>query len=249
MSNEIFPLNPETILPPNPESPAVPWSVRDTVIGFALFVVCMIGIGLSPLLARDQGWYLSLYILIYEPLQSIPVLVILRMRGATWADVGFQKAQPNVLALGCGLVILALGVNIVNNLVMLMFKVEVQAQQFTGVFTKLDQPIFLLFTGILLAPLFEETIFRGFLFGGLRQRLGWGYAALISSALFGASHASIAAFIPTFTLGFLFCYLYQRSKSLWPGIILHTLINSVGLCTIYLATQYMGPTNLFGLIR
>jgi hypothetical protein len=247
MSNAISPLNPDTILPPDVESPPIPWSLLDTVIGFLLFVVCFVGIGLSPLLLPKVGWVLSVYILVYQPLQFIPILVILRLRGATWADVGFQKAQPNVLALGCGLMILALGVNFVNNLIMLSLKVEVQAQQFTGVFNMLDQPALFLITGILLAPLFEETIFRGFLFGGLRQRLGWQYAALISSAIFAASHLSIAAFIPTFTLGFLFAYLYQRSNSIWPGIILHTLLNSFSLCALFVISQY-APSFFNGLM-
>jgi hypothetical protein len=165
-------------------------------------------------------------------------LVILRLRGATWADVGFQKAQPNVLALGCGLLILALGVTFVNNLIWLFLGFEVQAQQFSGIFQQLDQPALFLITGMFLAPLFEETIFRGFLFGGLRQRLGWRNAALLSSAIFGAMHLSFAAFIPTFALGFLFAYLYQRSNSIWPGIILHTLLNSFSLCTLFMVTQY-----------
>jgi membrane protease YdiL (CAAX protease family) len=239
-------LNPETLFTPNPESPMVPWSLWDTIIGFGLFILCMVGIGLSPLLLPDQGWVMSAYVLLYQPLQFIPILIVLLLRGATWADVGFRKATPNVLALGCGFLFLTLGVNLVNNLVMLLLGVEVQSQQFSGIMDKLDQPAFLLVTGILLAPLFEETIFRGFLFGGLRKRMGWVGAALVSSAIFAAGHLSLAAFIPTFTLGFLFAYLYQRSNSIWPGVILHTLINSVGLCALYVVTQY-APANFFGI--
>ena len=246
MSHELSLLNPDTILPPNPESPPVPWSLRDTLIGFGLFVLCMVGIGIATTLLPDQGWAMSAYILFYQPLQFIPILVVLLLRGATWADVGFQKGKPNVLALGCGFLVLALGVNLANNLIMFALGVEVQAQEFTGVLSELDQPALLLVTGILLAPLFEEAVFRGFLFGGLRQRLGWVKAALISSAIFAAGHLSIAAFIPTFTLGFLFAYLYQRSGSIWPGIILHTLINSVSLCALFAVIQYM-PDALRGL--
>jgi len=248
MSNEISPLNPETIFTPNSESPAVPWSILDTAIGFGLFVLFMVGIGLAPLLLPDQGWVMSAYILTYQPLQFIPILIVLLLRGATWSDVGFRKATPNVLALGCGFLILSLGVNLVNNLVMLLLKVEVQAQQFSGIMGALDQPAFLLVAGILFAPLFEEIIFRGFLFGGLRKRMGWVNAAVLSSAIFAAGHLSIAAFIPTFTLGFLFAYLYQRSNSIWPGIIMHTLVNSVGLCALYVVTQYGGGMGAFGMI-
>ena len=246
MSNEISILNPDTILPPNSEPRTVPWTFRDTWIGFGLFIACMIGIGLLPLLFAKTGWLMSVWVLAYQPVQALPILAVLLLRRVTWADVGFRNAQPNVLAIGCGLVVLAFFVNLVNNLIMFALGAEVQAQQFTGTFDQLEQPALLLFTGIVLAPLIEETVMRGFLFAGLRQRLGWVKAALISSAIFGALHLSIAAFIPTFTLGFLFCYLYQRSNSTWPGIILHTLINSFGLCGAYILSQYADPSVFFG---
>jgi membrane protease YdiL (CAAX protease family) len=234
VTNELQPAVLESL---PPEQVSVPWSLRDTVIGFGLFLVCMVGIGLTPLLLPDEGWVMSAYLLIYQPLQFIPILILLRMRRATPADMGLRRAQPNVLALGIGLAFLLLIVNVVNNLVMIALGVDVQAQEFSGLMSSLDQPVFLLITGILFAPLFEEMIFRGFLFGGLRQSMGWVKAAFISSAIFAAGHLSIAALIPTFALGFLFTYLYQKSNSIWPGIILHTLINSVSLCVLLVVTQ------------
>ncbi|MBV6396228.1 MAG: hypothetical protein HFACDABA_01822 [Anaerolineales bacterium] len=245
MSQDISLLNPATLLPPNPESPAVPWSSRDTWIGFGLFMLGMIVTGAIPLFFKETDWLLSLYILAYQPIQAIPIFAILLRRRAAWGDLGFRPAQPNVLALGCGFILVAFLVNFVNNAIMFTLGVEVQAQQFTSILTELEHPGFLLFTGIFLAPLIEETVMRGFLFGGLRHRLGWLKAALISSALFGALHLSIAAFIPTFTLGFLFCYLYQRSNSVWPGVILHTLINALGLCAAFLLSQYADPSAFF----
>ncbi len=236
MSNEISLLNPETILPDNAER-RVPWSLRDTIIGFGLFVAVMVGVAFLPVLLKDTNWGLSLYVLIYQPIQFIPIWILLRLRGGSLADLGLRKAQPNVLALGCGLMVALFFVNIVNNLIMFALGVEVQAQQFTDLLGSLDQPALLLITGMVFAPLFEEMIFRGFLFAGLRQKMGWGWAALVSSAIFGAGHLSIAAFIPTFALGLLFAYLYQRSNSIWPGIIIHTLINSVSLCLLMALMQ------------
>lgn len=227
------------------ESPTVPWSFRDTWIGFGLFVICMFGMGAIPLLFKDAGWLMSFYILSYQPIQAIPVFAILLLRRATWTDLGFRNAQPNVFGLGCGLLIFVYTINFMNGLIMWALDVESQAEQFTGFLTELEHPALLLFTGIVLAPLIEETVMRGFLFGGLRHRLGWLKAALISSAIFGALHLSLAAFIPTFTLGFLFCYLYQRSNSVWPGIILHTLINGMGLCGAYILSQYMDSSVFF----
>jgi membrane protease YdiL (CAAX protease family) len=232
--------------PSAPEPPSVPWTFLDTWIGFGLFILFLVGLGLLPLLLKDIGWLLSVWVLTYQPLQALPVFAVVFLRGGTLADLGFRRAQPNVLHIGCGLVVFAFLVNILNNLIMVSLRVEVQAQQFSAVFDQLDQPAFLLFTGVVLAPIFEETVLRGFLFGGLRQRLGWVNAALLSSAIFGALHFSIAAFIPTFTLGFIFCYLYQRSNSLWAGIILHTLVNAFGLTAVYLLSQNTDLSTFFG---
>jgi membrane protease YdiL (CAAX protease family) len=148
-----------------------------------------------------------------------------------------------MLPLGCGLIFLAFGVNFINNIVMVLLKVPIQAEKFLGIITNLGDPTTFLITGILIAPLFEETIFRGFFFTGLRQKLGWKKAALVTSALFAFCHLQLAALIPTFVIGLIFCYLYQRSESIWPGIILHTLVNAFGLCLLVILNQNTGTLN------
>ena len=220
----------------NDEDQQVPWTLRDTWIGFSLFFVLLIGFSITKNFFT-KTWMLAVLLLIYQPLQFIPVWIILRLRNASWADLGFKKAVPNVLAIGCGFVILAFGISFVNNIFMVLFHVQVQAEKFFALASDLNNPVVLLITGAVIAPIFEETIFRGFIFSGLRQKYGWKKAALINSALFALCHFQIAAFIPTFTLGFVFSYLRQRSSSIWPGIILHTLVNSFSLCLLVTVLQ------------
>jgi uncharacterized protein len=219
--------------------PQVPWTVKDAWIGFASFFIMFAGLGLVRGVF-EKGGKLFFWLLFYQPLQFVPIWIILWIRKATWKDLGFKAAQPNVLALGCGFVILAYGVNFINNIVMILLKIPIQAEKFFGLVTNMDSPTIFLITGIFIAPLFEETIFRGFLFPGLRQKLGWKKAAILSSAIFGFCHLQLAAFIPTFVLGLVFCYLYQRSSSIWPGIILHTVVNSFGLCLLVIMAQNGG---------
>lgn len=84
---------------------------------------------------------------------------------------------------------------------------------------------------VIAAPISEEVCFRGFLFGGLRERLPRLAAALISAAIFGALHAvtGISAVPPLIVFGFVLALLYERTGSIVPGIILHMLNNSVAL--------------------
>ena len=84
---------------------------------------------------------------------------------------------------------------------------------------------------VVAAPISEEICFRGFLFGGLRERMPRYAAALLSAAIFGALHAltGISAVPPLVAFGFVMALLYEKTGSIVPGIILHMLNNSVAL--------------------
>jgi membrane protease YdiL (CAAX protease family) len=81
------------------------------------------------------------------------------------------------------------------------------------------------------APICEEFCFRGMLFGGLRERLPFWAAALISGAIFGALHVTtgISVVPPLMAFGFLLALVYERTGSIVPCILLHMLNNSVAL--------------------
>ncbi|MAS91563.1 MAG: hypothetical protein CMO55_00080 [Verrucomicrobiales bacterium] len=85
----------------------------------------------------------------------------------------------------------------------------------------------------LVAPICEEVIFRGFLWGGLTPRFGGIPAAVLTSALFALLHGySQVGLIATFGYGLVFCWMFARSGSLWPGIIAHGLFNIVVLLQV-----------------
>jgi len=81
------------------------------------------------------------------------------------------------------------------------------------------------------ASISEEICFRGFLFGGLRQRFPRVAAALLSAVIFGGLHAltGISAVPPLIAFGFVMALLYEKTGSIVPGILLHMLNNSVAL--------------------
>ncbi|MDQ6807564.1 MAG: CPBP family intramembrane metalloprotease [Actinomycetota bacterium] len=86
-----------------------------------------------------------------------------------------------------------------------------------------------------IAPICEEFFFRGFIFGLLRSWLRsrvWGpwVAAIITGLLFGAAHAGSAAvkyLLPLAFLGFVLCLLRWKTRSLYPGMALHSFNNSL----------------------
>ncbi|MDT7943226.1 MAG: CPBP family intramembrane glutamic endopeptidase [Dehalococcoidia bacterium] len=86
-----------------------------------------------------------------------------------------------------------------------------------------------------LAPLAEETFFRGFVFQGLRRRWGLWWSALASGALFGLMHLQVGAMIPFSAIGVVFALAYAYSGSILPSVAAHLAFNSVSF-GIMLAT-------------
>jgi len=78
-----------------------------------------------------------------------------------------------------------------------------------------------------LAPVMEETFFRGFLFGGLRDRWGFSFAAFSTGFLFALAHADPLVFIPFTVVGAIFAWGYVYSGSILAGMIAHLLFNSI----------------------
>jgi membrane protease YdiL (CAAX protease family) len=89
---------------------------------------------------------------------------------------------------------------------------------------------------VAVAPLSEEIFFRGFMFGGLRRRLPMWAAAVIAGAVFGLLHYtgpdSIGVVPQLAVLGVLLAWLYERTGSLWPPIILHVANNGLALIAL-----------------
>jgi hypothetical protein len=81
------------------------------------------------------------------------------------------------------------------------------------------------------ASVSEEICFRGMLFAGIRERLPLWAAGLISAAIFGALHVFTgpSAVPPLIAFGVILCFLYEKTGSVVPGIILHMLNNSAAL--------------------
>lgn len=81
----------------------------------------------------------------------------------------------------------------------------------------------------LVAPFGEEAFFRGFVFAGISGRYGRIWGAVVSAGLFALAHLQPSTYIPVFALGLLLAWLYVRTSSLWPAIIVHSGYNGLVL--------------------
>ena len=94
---------------------------------------------------------------------------------------------------------------------------------------------------VILPPLVEELLARGFMYSGLRTKLPVIPAMLITSILFAVAHLQIGsgnallwvAALDTFTLSLVLVYLREKTGSLWPSIFVHMLKNSIAFIALF----------------
>jgi len=85
-------------------------------------------------------------------------------------------------------------------------------------------PLWLGGLAIVAAPVFEEFIFRGLIFGGLRRSLGVGTATLARAAIFAVVHPPISV-VPVFVMGVCAALVYERTRMLAAPVLLHAIYN------------------------
>ena len=80
----------------------------------------------------------------------------------------------------------------------------------------------------LLAPVVEELVFRGAILRALLQGMSRHWVAIVMSALlFALIHMNPAQMPHAFCLGLLLGWMYYRTRSIIPGIMVHWVNNTV----------------------
>ncbi len=96
-------------------------------------------------------------------------------------------------------------------------------------------PILAILMIVVIAPLFEEIIFREIIFKGLKNRYNQPLAIIVSSLLFGAFHLNYQQFVTATILGVICALIYNITNSVRYTIILHAMYNlSVSIVSIAL---------------
>jgi membrane protease YdiL (CAAX protease family) len=85
---------------------------------------------------------------------------------------------------------------------------------------------------IMIAPVFEEFLFRGFAYPVLKQRWGTWRALMAVSAVFAAIHFHLPSLGPLFTLGVGLGLAYELSGSLLAPITMHALFNATNVAML-----------------
>lgn len=84
---------------------------------------------------------------------------------------------------------------------------------------------FAIFSIVIFAPILEEIIFRRIIFGSLLPKTNFVVAALVSSVAFAVIHFEFTHILLYAVSGFIFAFIYYRTKRILASIISHMLLN------------------------
>ena len=93
----------------------------------------------------------------------------------------------------------------------------------------LTEKLLLVFTAVVVAPVTEELVFRGYLHGVLRQIGGRWCGILVNSLIFAGIHGHIPSLAGLFIFAVALSLIYERTGSLWTNLLMHAGFNSFTL--------------------
>ncbi len=97
----------------------------------------------------------------------------------------------------------------------------------------MDQ-IFAMLSIVFVAPIAEEIVMRGWLYGKLRRKWSYPVAMLIVSLAFAVLHGQWNVGVSVFALSIVLCTLREITGTIWSGILLHMLSNGIAFYILYI---------------
>ena len=191
---------------------------------------------LDPTILNSVGGAV-IYALAILIVLGVPWLV--KKRRTTYEEVGLDRLPSwlDIVRVPVGYVAYAILTTIVAAIaaVALPF-VDYSQTQETG-FAQLStqfEYILAFLSLVIVAPVAEEILFRGYLLGKLRKYAPVWLAVLITSLLFALVHFQWNVGIDVFALSIILCVLRITSGSLWPSILLHMLKNGIAFYFLFI---------------
>ncbi len=228
-----------------PRQGRTPWGYADmamaiaVVIGSVILVlipiILIIGIVTGGEIDDDDESITAVTIGAGFLLEAVLLLAValfsVRKYKLRWSELGFRPPRRGGYWFPAPLFLAAFAILLVNAGIASAVGTDTEGNLSDELF---DSALLVVLLGILslgLAPIMEETFFRGFLFGGLRGRWGLLGAAFASGLLFALAHFTGQSSLPLLPaigmIGMLFAWGYYYTGSLFAPIGAHFLFNLV----------------------
>ena len=173
----------------------------------------------------------------------LPILISFALRHMRpTALFGLDILQfRKVVLLGIGLLLAALPtIGLSGVLVSKVFNFNAQrdSQEIVRVFENADSPsqkIPIILLAVVVAPMIEEFVFRGFVYGVLKRHFGAFSSLIFSAILFAVVHLHAPSLVPLFLLACALTIAYEFSGSLLVPMTMHAFFNGLTLVGVFFA--------------
>jgi membrane protease YdiL (CAAX protease family) len=121
-------------------------------------------------------------------------------------------------------------VNLAAEHILRLFHFEPSEQDIVMLFRSTDSTVLLvtlILFAVVLAPVFEEFLFRGFAYPAIKQRTGAALAMIIVSIVFALTHFHAPSLLALMLLAIGLNLAYELTGSLITPIIMHAIFNAV----------------------
>ncbi|SFO99269.1 hypothetical protein SAMN05428949_7094 [Chitinophaga sp. YR627] len=192
------------------------------VVGITAFTLAHFSLSLPSTLLTSfvnlAAYSLSLSLIIKYATGAPPQNQLLLMKRAfNW----------RLLSLAPVLIICTLALYVwIDGVAMLMPMPEAVEEIFNNA---IKEDVFSLFTIIIVAPVLEEILCRGIILKGLLKNYSPDNAIGISALFFGAIHLNPWQAIPALIIGIFTGWVFYKTKSVLPGIIIHITVNATSV--------------------
>ena len=185
----------------------------------------------------------ALFIFITEAIAIYLLWLFMKARRISWKDLGMGRKLilKDLKLAGLGYVIY-FGSFLIISMIAAAFVDTDQEQQlgFDNVVT-IEHLILVFISLVILPPIVEEILFRGFLYSGLRTKLTKWVSAIVVSVLFGIAHLQLGsdapplwiAMIDTFILSMILVWLREKTGAIWAGMLVHGFKNFLAYILLF----------------
>ena len=218
---------------------AVALLVAEVMLCWSLGMLLVMGLGhwLQPKSPQDPAFHQFLLTAVcFHGVALVLVTRFLKAHDARWRDflglTGPKLSRALALALVAGTLMapVALALNQGCGWLLEQVSVEPVEQRTVRILqVSVGWPKRLAFGlgAIVLAPLVEETLFRGILYPFLKLRFGRALAVTATALAFAGIHTNLVTFVPLTFIGLTLAWLYEWTDNLLAPIVTHALFNAV----------------------
>lgn len=204
----------------------------ELIVGLAVYLICLMLIVLWVVQIPDErAAFRGIAANAANGLAGLAgFLAAWALRIRDFGAFGFRKTEPKWLWISLGLGLFAFALSFLVEAVYFSFIDEPNTQADFQVAAKagLLSLAALVATGGLFTPIGEELVFRGVVANAL-NRYGAFAGIFLSAAIFGLVHGLSVILLLAFMVGVMAGWLFWRTQSLWPCILLHVVYNSLHL--------------------